>query len=79
MGYHTSQWLLDGIVANYTQQELVEGFQTSIASKINRGDMLKGNIYVTPTVTPMLNTINGAMSANSEEVNTGASSLTSLG
>jgi len=49
----------------------VEGFDTVIASKINRGSVLNGNIYVDPAVTPFLNTVRGPMSENEISVATG--------
>jgi hypothetical protein len=48
MKYHTSEWLLDGIIADYTPDDLVIGFDTTIASKINTGTLLNGNIWVDP-------------------------------
>lgn len=48
MQYHTSEWLLDGIIADYTPDDLVIGFDTTIASKINTGTLLNGNIWVDP-------------------------------
>lgn len=64
MSYHTSEWLLNGILETYTPEEMVVGFETIIASKINRGSTLLGNIYVDPIVTPLFNKVKGAMSNN---------------
>lgn len=55
MSYHTSEWLLNGVLATYTPAEMISGFDTIITSKINTGSDLLGNIYVDPVVTPLLN------------------------
>jgi hypothetical protein len=36
-------------------KDLVTGFESPIAAKINRGDIMRGNLYVSPIVTPLLN------------------------
>jgi len=53
MQYHTSEWLMNGILANYSAQDLVMGFNTNIVSKINSGSILNGNLYVSAEVTPL--------------------------
>lgn len=42
-----------------------------IADKINRGDILQGNLYVSPTVTPLVNDQIGPNSENVYQVGTG--------
>ena len=74
MQYHTSEWLMNGIIETYTAQELAGGFDTIITSKINTGSVLNANIYVDSTVTPMLNSINGPMSSLQATVSTGSQS-----
>jgi len=53
--------------------ELIQGFDTPIASKINTGDPLKGNIYVDASVTPLLNSMHGPFAHNTWNISTGIS------
>jgi len=76
MQYHTSEWLMNGILANYTAQDLVMGFNTSpIFSKINSGSTLNGNLYVSTEVTPLFNTQSGPLSNNEVTILTGADQI----
>jgi hypothetical protein len=68
---HTSEFILEGNLATYQMRDLILGFETPIADKINRGDILKGNLYVSPTVTPLLNNQKGPMTENYWTVDTG--------
>lgn len=71
MGYLVSEFLLEGFVKNYTVMDLINGFDTPIVSKINKGSMLKGNLYISGTVTPLLNSMTGPYSNVDWKVGTG--------
>ena len=73
MGYLISEFVFEGVLANYTYSDLIGGFNTPIASKINTGDPLKGNIYVDPSVTPLLNSMHGPFAKSTWNVTTGTS------
>jgi len=71
VGYLISEFVFEGVLANYTYSDLIGGFNTPIASKINTGDPLKGNIYVDPSVTPLLNSMHGPFAKSTWNVTTG--------
>ena len=73
MQYHVSEYLLEGIVANYTARDLILGFDTHIAEKINHGEQLRGSFHISSKITPALNTIYGAYAEQVWKVNAGCS------
>jgi hypothetical protein len=46
---------LDGTLAKYKVSEMIYGWETDLSDKINTGDLLKGNLYVDSTITPVSN------------------------
>jgi len=62
---------MNGILATYSAQDLVSGFNTDIVSKINTGSILNGNLWVASDVTPLFNTQSGPMSNNKVTIMTG--------
>ena len=45
MRYHIQGYLMGGAYFNYTASELLMGFNSNIAVKINGGDFMAGNDY----------------------------------
>jgi hypothetical protein len=45
MRYHTQSWIFGGALANYTAQDLLFGFETSVPDMIDGGEFFAGNDY----------------------------------
>lgn len=71
MKYHVGEFLLEGFTGEYRVRDLIQGYDTHIATKVNTGFELWGSLRVYPTVTPMLNTIKGAYSEQMYTIGTG--------
>lgn len=71
MKYIVSEFMLEGFITNSTIYDLANGFDTKITNKINYGSTLNGNLFVSPSVTPLLNSVKGPYSKNTWTVGTG--------
>ena len=73
--YHVGEFLLEGPTAEYRARDLIEGFDTHIADKLNTGYQLRGQLRVYPKITPILNTVKGAYSEQQLTIGTGTGSV----
>jgi len=53
--WQSTEWLTGGVTKQYSQWDLVTGFDTDFIDKINTGSLRAGNLYVDSAVTPFLN------------------------
>jgi len=75
MKSHVSEFLLGGAIDTYQARDLILGFDTPIVNRINTGYQLLGSFRLSPTVTPMLNTIKGPYAKQTWEVATGSTQM----
>ena len=71
MRQHVTHNLWGGLTKTYTIGDLVQGFKTDLAAKINTGPLSDGNLYVDDTVTPVINWWMGPASDHSYTMMTG--------
>lgn len=79
--YVVSDFLFQGPIAEYTVEELVEGFQAStITDRLNSGSVQAGNLYFRDAITPLyLNQDPKLATAQELSVNTGETSEADVG
>jgi hypothetical protein len=79
--YVVSDFLFQGPIAEYTVEELVEGFQAStITDRLNSGSVQAGNLYFRDSITPLyLNQDPKLATAQELSVNTGETSEADVG
>ena len=57
--YLIENFMIKNATADITTNEMVIGFKTDLAYKVNTGDFFQGNVYsVTDVITPVVNNIN---------------------
>lgn len=76
---HVTYFLLEGPTKQYTVKNLIMGYDTAYNSKINTGDLLRGNLYVDTTVTPVLSWWKGPVSGHSFTLFTGSGTPSTVG
>jgi hypothetical protein len=80
MRLHTVNFLLEGLTAEYPIRDLIKGWKsTKISDKFNKGDLLRGNLYIDDTITPVLNWWMGPAANHSYTMFTGKEEPTEVG
>ena len=79
MKMHIFEYLLGGSTVTKTARELIFGYDTDLTDKINEGDLLRGNLYVDSTVTPVLNNFMGPTSGRKYTLLTGLENVEEAG
>ena len=61
---HSVNFLLEGLTREYPVSDLVQGCTAPLTTKINTGDVLRGNLYIDDLVTPIINWWQGPASGH---------------
>jgi len=63
--------MFEGLTKNYTVRDMVYPTISNLTDKLNSGSMTKGNLYIDPVTTPVVNNIYGATALRSFYLLTG--------